>query len=259
MRRSQSADKNAEGRSRPAPGVIRGNGDAITNGGKGEWKAKKEDVVKNSRILIVDDEPDVIQALRFRLEAAGYVVHTASNGQEALDRLAAGGVDLILADFMMPVINGLELAEIVQQEPACSGTKVVLFSCHTGTRARARAREAGALDYLLKMDGARAIVRQVYTLLNSAESQPAVEVPAVSIVAAISGQLRALSAASAGSRRESRGPGTLSLSNESLSNESLGSESPGSEEQQPFAGSFGDDLQRLVASVDTRPRTRVKG
>jgi hypothetical protein len=131
---------------------------------------------------------------------------------------------------------------------------VVLFSCHAGTRARARAREAGALDYLLKMDGARAIVRQVYTLLNSAESQPAVEVPAVSIVAAISGQLRALSAASAGSRRESRGPGTLSPGHESP-----GNESPGNEEQQPFAGSFGDDLQRLVASVDTRPRTRVKG
>jgi CheY-like chemotaxis protein len=149
----------------------------------------------------------------------------------------------------MPVINGLELAEIVQQEPACSGTKVVLFSCHTGTRARARAREAGALDYLLKMDGARAIVRQVYTLLNSAESQPAAKVPAAALVTAISSQLRALSAASAGSQREARGPGTLSP----------GNESPGNEEQQPFAGSFGDDLQRLVASVDTRPRTRVKG
>ena len=220
--------------------------------------------MKNSRILIVDDEPDVIQALRFRLEAAGYVVHTASNGQEALDRLAAGRVDLILADFMMPVINGLELAEIVQQEPACSATKVVLFSCHADARARARAREAGALDYLLKMDGARAIVRQVYTLLNSAQSPPAVEDPAVSIVAAISGQLRALSAASAGSRREARGRGTLSPGNESPGNESPGNESPGNEspgneEQQPFAGSFGDDLRRLVASIDTRPRTRVKG
>jgi CheY-like chemotaxis protein len=218
--------------------------------------------VKNSRILIVDDEPDVIKALRFRLEAAGYVVHTALNGQEALDRLAASRVDLILADFMMPIINGLELAEIVQQEPECSGTKVVLFSCHTGTRARARAREAGALDYLLKMDGARAIVRQVYTLLNSAASQPAAEVPAAAIVTAISGQLRALSAGSAGSQRESRGPGTLSPGNESpgdgsLGNGSAGNESPGNEEL--FAGSFGDDLQRLVASVDMRPRTRPMG
>ena len=213
--------------------------------------------MKNS-ILIVDDEPDVIQALRFRLEAAGYAVQTASNGQEALDRIAASRVDLILADFMMPMINGLELAEIVQQEPEYWGTKVVLFSCHAGTRARARARDAGALDYLLKMDGARAIVRQICSLLNSAGIQPEVAVPAPAIVTAISGQLRALSAASAGSQRAAHDPETLWPGDQSAGSESAGNESTPNEEQQPIAGSFGDDLQRLVASVDMRPRTRAK-
>jgi CheY-like chemotaxis protein len=223
-------------------------------------------VVKNSRILIVDDEPDVIQALRYRLEAAGYVVNTASNGQEALEQLASGPVDLILADFMMPMINGLQLAEIVQQEPLCLGTKVVLFSCYAGTQARARAREAGALGYLLKMDGARAIVRQVYELLNSPENQPAVGVLAAAIVTATSGPLRALSAASAGSRREARGSRTLSR-DESRGYQSRGDQSAGkqsaanqsvvSEEQRPLHGSFGDDLRRLVASVEMRQRTKA--
>ena len=191
--------------------------------------------MKNSRVLVVDDELDVVQALRFRLETAGCMVLTASNGQEALDRLAANQVDLILADFRMPVLNGLELAVIVQQRLECAGTKVVLFSCHADPQARAKAAQAGALDYLLKTDGAGAIVRRVCMLLNHEDSQLPVEIPADAVVAAVSDPLRVLSAASAGSQREARGARNLSAGNGS-------------------ADSLADDLLRLETSIETRSR-----
>jgi CheY-like chemotaxis protein len=207
--------------------------------------------VKNSsKILVVDDEPDVVQALRFRLETAGCMVLTASNGREALDRLAANRVDLILADFMMPALNGLELAVIVQQKPWCAGTKVVLFSCHADPRVRAKAAQAGVLDYLLKADGAGAIVRRVCTLLNFADSRLPVEIQVGASVAAVSDPLCALAAANAGSQQEARGP-VLSTGNGST-------ESTGNEEQQEFAGSLGDDLLRLRTSIEIDSRRAVK-
>ncbi len=122
-------------------------------------------------LLIVDDEDDVIQALRFRLETSGYKVVTASNGLEALEHLEKIKIDLVLADFMMPEINGLELAERIRSNAAWADTKLVLFSCHTEAELRARARALGALDYLPKTAGAGAIVRRVYAIL-SAKHEP---------------------------------------------------------------------------------------
>ena len=67
-------------------------------------------------VLIVDDEPDIIATLQFRLASAGYEVLTAEDGARALDVIRANAVDLVLADFMMPEINGLELTRLVKSD-----------------------------------------------------------------------------------------------------------------------------------------------
>lgn len=121
----------------------------------------------NTKVLIVDDEPDVIRALEFRLVNGGYEVLTASNGAEALRVLGDTAVDLVLADFMMPEINGLELTRLVKSNPKWVATKVVLFSCNTEPEFRQRAIALGALDYILKTDGAPSIVSRVGELLGS--------------------------------------------------------------------------------------------
>ena len=123
--------------------------------------------MKTPSILIVDDESDVIQALRYRLETGGYSISTASDGKQALAQLESNTFDLVLTDFMMPELNGLELADHVRQRPEWSNTKLLMFSCHTEPEVRARARELGVLDYLAKTDGASAIVRRVYETLNA--------------------------------------------------------------------------------------------
>ena len=115
-----------------------------------------------SSILLVDDEPDIVQTLGYRLQAAGYEVTTATNGEEALDILRRQDVDLVLADFMMPEMNGIELTRTIKAHPKWFGTKVLLFSANSDPEFRRRAIELGALDYLPKTLGANQILERVY-------------------------------------------------------------------------------------------------
>jgi CheY-like chemotaxis protein len=128
--------------------------------------------MEKTKILIVDDEQDVVQALQFRLETAGYNTLTALNGSQALDVLRRTSVDMILADFMMPEVNGLELTRLVKENPAWAGIKVVLFSCNADPEFQKRAIELGAIDYLPKMTGAGAIVVRIYELLAPEQKLP---------------------------------------------------------------------------------------
>ena len=117
-------------------------------------------------VLIVDDEPDIIATLQFRLASAGYEVLTAEDGARALDVIRANAVDLVLADFMMPEINGLELTRLVKAEPKWAQIKILLFSCNAEPEFRQRALELGAVDYLSKGDGAQSIASRVYELVS---------------------------------------------------------------------------------------------
>ncbi|MEZ5365924.1 MAG: response regulator [Bryobacterales bacterium] len=112
------------------------------------------DVTSPQRILLVDDELDVVRALEFRLQAAGFEVVTATNGAEALERIGEQPVDLILSDFMMPEMNGIELTRTIKANPRFSDTKVMLFSANSDPEFRQRAKELGAVDYLPKTLGA---------------------------------------------------------------------------------------------------------
>ena len=132
--------------------------------------------MKKTTVLIVDDEPDIIATLQFRLVSTGYRVLTAENGARALDVMRSDKVDLVLADFMMPEINGLELTRLVKAEPRWAQVKILLFSCNAEPEFRQRALDLGAVDYLSKIDGAQSIASRVYELLapeKTARSWPA--------------------------------------------------------------------------------------
>lgn len=126
--------------------------------------------MESARVLIVDDEADVIQALKLRLETAGYDAVTACDGAEALKMLQNIKPDLILTDLMMPNLDGLELTRRVRQNPSWFQVQVLLFSCLDDPVARGLALEFGALDYLSKTLGAHAIVSRVREILAAAKS-----------------------------------------------------------------------------------------
>jgi CheY-like chemotaxis protein len=81
-----------------------------------------------NRILIVDDEQDILATLQLILEMEGYAVDTASTGQQALEKISAIEPDLVLSDVMMPVMNGIELLKRLKAHPEHRAIPVIITS-----------------------------------------------------------------------------------------------------------------------------------
>jgi len=101
-------------------------------------------------ILVVDDQRDLLANIRLTLEAAGYRVLTAVDGVEALALMQAEQVDLILADIAMPRLNGYQLFERVQQNPAWAGIPFILLTARAMDSDIRYGKQLGVDDYLTK-------------------------------------------------------------------------------------------------------------
>ena len=99
-------------------------------------------------VLVVDDDPDILEALSEILEAEGFEVRRARNGQEALDRLSEALPDLVLLDLMMPVMDGREFSRRMRQRDDTRGVQVVVLSADRDVAAQAR--DLGAVGHLAK-------------------------------------------------------------------------------------------------------------
>jgi len=115
-------------------------------------------------VLVVEDDPDYCQLLREAFLDAGFRTIVASNGEKALDILRTEPVDLVVSDFIMPELNGLELCRLLGQQAQAAKPKVILYSCNTDVTFRNRARELGAIDYLSKSDDTDSMVEQICDL-----------------------------------------------------------------------------------------------
>jgi two-component system, chemotaxis family, chemotaxis protein CheY len=104
------------------------------------------------KALVVDDSRAVRMLLVRTLTEIGYEVQEAANGKEALQVIEAGnsGIQLVLADWNMPEINGLDLVKRLRQNPACSSLTVVMVTTETEIEHIGKALEAGANEYVMK-------------------------------------------------------------------------------------------------------------
>lgn len=109
----------------------------------------EQDRVKK-RILLVDDDPDFVWILKEQLEADGFVVVTAMNGREALERLWATDPDMVLLDLHMPVMNGLGLEVLRAIRQATQPVPVITMTASTMQELAALSLKAGAFACLLK-------------------------------------------------------------------------------------------------------------
>jgi diguanylate cyclase (GGDEF)-like protein len=103
-----------------------------------------------ARILVVDDHEDNVELLRARLEARGYRVEGASDGQQALDRVFADPPDLVLLDRMMPRLDGIEVARRIKAEPGLGFVPVIMQTALDSTEQVVEGLDAGADDYIAK-------------------------------------------------------------------------------------------------------------
>jgi DNA-binding response OmpR family regulator len=105
---------------------------------------------KPARILVVDDEPNIVVAIEFLMQQQGFETETASDGQEALAKARQFRPDLIVLDVMMPKADGFEVAHAVRHEPALEGVKIVFLTAKGTSRDKVNGYDAGGDVYLTK-------------------------------------------------------------------------------------------------------------
>lgn len=118
------------------------------------------------RILVVDDHPDNIMVLRARLEARGYLVESAEDGQEALEKIYASPPDLVLLDVMMPKIDGMEVARRVKSDRSLPFIPVIMQTALDSTESMVQGLDAGADDYISKPINFKELEARVKSLLR---------------------------------------------------------------------------------------------
>ena len=117
-------------------------------------------------VLIVDDDPNLLEVTSFVIESEGMAVETAKNGEEALARLRAGRLpELVLLDLMMPVMNGWEFLDEVAKDPLLKVLPVVVLT------AAERAQVPGGIEVLCKPVDLRALLRLVERYVRGGDDE----------------------------------------------------------------------------------------
>jgi DNA-binding response OmpR family regulator len=120
------------------------------------------------RILIADDEPNIVMSLEFLMEQSGYEVRVARTGDEALAAIETFQPDLVLLDVMMPRRNGYEVLQAIRANPARRATRVVLLTAKGRDVDVEKGRALGADAYVTKPFATRELVARVKALLGDA-------------------------------------------------------------------------------------------
>lgn len=118
------------------------------------------------RVLVVDDEPDIVEFLSYNLLKEGYAVFTATNGQEALDSVAKNNPDLVLLDIMMPVMDGVEACRSIRSNPMYNHIIVSFITARTEDYSQIAGFNVGADDYIMKPIKPRVLLSRVAALLR---------------------------------------------------------------------------------------------
>lgn len=117
-------------------------------------------------ILIVDDEPDVIEIIRFNLNGAGFEVAASENGKDALQKARRLKPDLIVLDLMLPEMDGLEVCKCLRRDPTTENIPVLMLTARAGEIDRVLGLEIGADDYVVKPFSPRELVLRIKKLLQ---------------------------------------------------------------------------------------------
>lgn len=118
------------------------------------------------KILIADDEADILEILSFNLMAEGYDVVTAKNGNEALEKAKQTKPDLIILDVMMPGKNGVEVCNLLRLQPAYNDTLIIFLTAMSDEGAVIKGLETGADDYITKPISPKVLLSKVNALFR---------------------------------------------------------------------------------------------
>jgi len=122
-----------------------------------------------NKILVVDDEPNIVLSLEFLMKQAGFQVRTASDGEAALAAVAAERPDLVLLDVMMPRKNGYEVCQAIRANPDWNKVRIIMLTAKGREVEREKGLALGADDYITKPFSTQEVVERVRELLAEAD------------------------------------------------------------------------------------------
>src|SRR5438067_2023008 len=118
------------------------------------------------KVLIADDEPDIIEILKYNLEKEGYQVFSAKDGDEAIDKAKHTRPDLVVLDMMMPKKSGMEVCEILRAQPAFKDTLIMFLTALSDEATQLKGFGTGADDYVSKPVSPNVFVSKVNALFR---------------------------------------------------------------------------------------------
>ena len=121
---------------------------------------------KGKRILIADDEPDILEIISYNLGKENYEVYTAKDGNEALERAKQLNPDLIILDVMMPGKTGVEVCKILRAQPVFEETLIIFLTALSDEASQIKGLETGADDYVSKPISPKVLVSRVNALFR---------------------------------------------------------------------------------------------
>ena len=128
------------------------------------------DMMSRQSVLVVEDEEDIMEVIRFNLEKEGYEVHQALSGEKALQVIENNLPSLVLLDLMLPGINGIDLCRIFKQNDRTKAIPVIMLTAKSEDADIVAGLEMGAEDYITKPFSPRVLVARVRTILRRRES-----------------------------------------------------------------------------------------
>jgi len=126
---------------------------------------------KAKKILIADDEPDILEIVGFNLEAEGYNVYKANDGDEAIDKAKLIKPDLIILDIMMPKKTGVEVCTILRTQPQFNDTLIIFLTALSDEGSQIKGLDTGADDYVSKPISPKVLVSRVNALLRRSNKE----------------------------------------------------------------------------------------
>ncbi len=118
------------------------------------------------KILIVDDEPDLLETVKMRLEAYGYVVSTAMDGQEGLEKARKEKPDLIILDLMLPRLDGYKVCRMIKFDDKYKHIPIILFTARAQEEDEKLGYDVGANAYITKPFEGKVLVDKIKELLK---------------------------------------------------------------------------------------------
>lgn len=118
------------------------------------------------KILIADDEQNIVISLEFLMKREGFTVCIAADGQEAIDKVRSEAPDLVLLDIMMPRKNGYEVCQEIRSDPQLQGTRILMLTAKGREMEVTKGLAMGADTYMTKPFSTRELVTRVKSLLD---------------------------------------------------------------------------------------------